>query len=129
LPIERGIKINPGKFGRTDSDYLFFFEQNVRILVILCYYNTGDEEKYKLRRSIMITPQYTYDNTGNKVGVFLAIEDWNELTQIPGVDKLTPTDALVPEWQIEKGKTELKIIAEGNTELLEWSEAKKQFNL
>ena len=76
----------------------------------------------------MITPQYTYDNTGNKVGVFLAIDDWNELRQIPGVAELAQTDA-IPDWQIEKGKRELQNITEGTTELLEWSVAKKQFNL
>jgi hypothetical protein len=77
----------------------------------------------------MITPQYTYDNTGNKIGVFLAIEDWDQLKKIPGVKELAKTDFLVPEWQIEKGRQELKNIAEGNTELMEWSEAKKQFKL
>lgn len=77
----------------------------------------------------MINPQYTYDNTGNKVGVFLAIEDWNELKQIPGVDELAPIETGVPGWHVEKGKKELKNIEKGNTELLEWTEAKKQFNL
>ncbi|MBC7398456.1 MAG: hypothetical protein H7289_00820 [Mucilaginibacter sp.] len=77
----------------------------------------------------MITPQYTYDNTGNKVGVFLAIEDWNELKQIPGVDELAHADISIPEWQMEKGRQELKNIVEGNTELMEWSVAKKQFSL
>lgn len=77
----------------------------------------------------MITPQYTYDNTGNKIGVFLAIEDWNELKQIPGVDELSQNDSMIPEWQVEKGKRELQNIAQGTTELLKWDEAKKQFNL
>lgn len=77
----------------------------------------------------MITPQYTYDNTGNKVGVFLPIEDWYELTQIPGVNELSQPDTLVPDWQIELGKKELQNIAGGNTELMEWSEAKKHFKL
>jgi hypothetical protein len=78
----------------------------------------------------MITPQYTYDNTGNKIGVFLPIEEWDELKQIPGVDnELSQTDNLIPQWQIELGKKELQNIAEGNAELLEWSEAKKQFKL
>jgi hypothetical protein len=77
----------------------------------------------------MITPQYTYDNTGNKVGVFLAIEDWYQLKQIPGVEELSETDMAVPEWQIEMGKRELQNISNGTTELMEWSEAKKQFKL
>ncbi|MEO6632564.1 MAG: hypothetical protein ABIN13_12600 [Mucilaginibacter sp.] len=77
----------------------------------------------------MITPQYTYDNTGNKIGVFLAIEDWNELTQIPGVDELSHDDISIPQWQIELGKKELQNIADGNADLMDWSEAKKQFKL
>jgi hypothetical protein len=77
----------------------------------------------------MITPQFTYDNTGNKIGVFLAIEDWDQLKKIPGVEELSETNFLVPEWQSKLGKEELKNIAEGNTELMELSAAKKQFKL
>jgi len=73
----------------------------------------------------MIIPQFTYDNTGKKVGVFLAIEDWYQLEKIPGVEDLAQTDPSVPEWQTELGKKELENIINGNTELLEWSEAKK----
>jgi len=73
----------------------------------------------------MIIPQFTYDNTGKKVGVFLAIEDWYQLEKIPGVEDLAQTDLSVPEWQTELGKKELENIINGNTELLEWSEAKK----
>jgi hypothetical protein len=71
----------------------------------------------------MISPQYTYDHTGNKVGVFLPIEDWDELNQIPGVKELAQTE-VIPEWQIELGKKELKNLADGSADLLEWSEAK-----
>jgi len=77
----------------------------------------------------MITPQFTYDKSGNKVGVFLPIDDWDQLTKIPGVEELSQNDFLVPDWQEELGKKELKNIAEGNTELVEWSAAKKQFKL
>jgi hypothetical protein len=78
----------------------------------------------------MINPQFTYDNTGNKVGVFLAIDDWDQLTKIPGVDhEISSTDFLVPEWQMELGKKELQNIADGNTELIDWNETKKQFKL
>jgi hypothetical protein len=77
----------------------------------------------------MIMPQFTYDNNGNKVGVFLPIDDWDKLSKIPGVEKLSQLDFRVPDWQEELGKKELKNIAEGNTELVEWSEAKKQFKL
>ena len=77
----------------------------------------------------MITPQYTYDNTGNKIGVFLAIEDWNELKQIPGVTEISAKDIDISDWQKELGIQELKNIANGDTELMAWSEAKKHLKL
>jgi hypothetical protein len=36
---------------------------------------------------------------------------------------------LIPEWQKKLGKEELKNIASGNTELLEWVDTRKLFNL
>ena len=40
-----------------------------------------------------MTPQFTYDNKGNAVGVFLPIEDWNQLkNNLPTSDEL-------PQWQ------------------------------
>jgi len=77
----------------------------------------------------MITPQYTYDNTGNKIGVFLAIEDWNQLQQIPGVDELSNTGFTVPEWHKELGLQELQNVANGTADLMSWEDAKKQFKL
>ncbi len=38
-----------------------------------------------------IHPQYTYDNAGNAVGVFLPIDDWNTITEELQLD--------IPEWQ------------------------------
>ncbi len=40
-----------------------------------------------------MTPQFTYDNKGNAVGVFLPIEDWNQLKNN------LPTDNELPQWQ------------------------------
>ncbi len=40
-----------------------------------------------------MTPQFTYDNKGNAVGVFLPIEDWNQLKNN------LPTDDELPQWQ------------------------------
>jgi len=77
----------------------------------------------------MITPQYTYDNTGTKIGVFLAIDDWNELQQIPRVKELSNEGFSIPEWQVALGKEELKHIANRTADLVEWNEAKKQFKL
>ena len=38
-----------------------------------------------------INPQYTFDNMGNPIGVFLPIEDWNTITQELQLD--------LPQWQ------------------------------
>jgi hypothetical protein len=38
-----------------------------------------------------VNPQYTYDNTGNPVGVFLSIQDWNKITEELRIE--------LPEWQ------------------------------
>lgn len=40
---------------------------------------------------MVVNPQYTYDNNGNPVGVFLSIDDWNKITQEAPVE--------IPEWQ------------------------------
>lgn len=63
----------------------------------------------------MINPQFTYDKEGKKVGVFVAIEDWDQLEKIPGVNKLLSTGFVVPEWQIKLGEDALKAL---KTELL-----------
>lgn len=75
----------------------------------------------------MIIPQYTYDSTGKKTGVFLPIDDWNELQQVPGVGKLSQQD--VPEWQVELGRKELKKLEDRNAELLSWEKSKEHFKL
>ena len=77
----------------------------------------------------MITPQYTYDHSGNKVGVFLPIEDWEELNQLPGVKELSDVGTVVPNWQIELGKKELKNLADGSAGLMDWDLAKKELKL
>jgi hypothetical protein len=38
-----------------------------------------------------VIPQYTFDNLGNPIGVFLPIEDWNNLTEELHLD--------IPQWQ------------------------------
>lgn len=40
-----------------------------------------------------MTPQFTYDSKGNIVGVFLPIEEWNQLKNN------LPDNAELPEWQ------------------------------
>ena len=40
-----------------------------------------------------MTPQYTYDNNGNPTGVFIPINDWNQITE-----KYADLEE-VPEWK------------------------------
>jgi hypothetical protein len=35
----------------------------------------------KKKENMSVNPQFTYDNAGNPVGVFLSIDDWNKITQ------------------------------------------------
>ncbi|HEY5326796.1 MAG TPA: hypothetical protein VIJ27_07335 [Mucilaginibacter sp.] len=55
------------------------------------------------------------------------MEDKNKSKTFLNAKKSLPTNRTPPEWQVELGKNELKNIADGNTELIEWSWAKKQF--
>ncbi|CAN5186284.1 hypothetical protein BH09BAC6_BH09BAC6_25770 [soil metagenome] len=50
----------------------------------------------------------------------------DQLKKHPGSDEPSLPNFPVPGWQVDLGKKELQNIAEGNTELIEWSEAKKQ---
>jgi hypothetical protein len=40
-----------------------------------------------------MTPQYTYDSNGNPIGVFIPINDWNNITE-----KYSDIED-VPEWE------------------------------
>lgn len=40
-----------------------------------------------------IEPQYTFDNLGNPIGVFLPIEEWSKLSEQIHLD--------IPDWQKE----------------------------
>ena len=61
--------------------------------------------------------------------MFLPIEDWDLLKKIPGVEELSKSEFLVPEWQMELGKKELQNLAKGDTELVDWEKAKTQFSV
>lgn len=75
----------------------------------------------------MITPQFTYDNAGKKVGVFLSIEDWEQLERIPGVDKIAHYDT--PEWHIPLIEEALNGVNSGTADLKSWEETKKLLKL
>lgn len=83
----------------------------------------------------MMNLQYISDSSGHTKAVQLQIpiEDWHLLKkkykEFEDEELAANVSEPIPEWQIELGKQELKNIAEGNTELIDWTDAKKQFKL
>ena len=77
----------------------------------------------------MITPQFTYDNKGKKVGVFLSIEDWEQLEKIPAVGEVAQDEFVIPDWHKPLIVEALRSIENGTAELMEWEAAKKTFKL
>jgi hypothetical protein len=79
----------------------------------------------------MMNLQYIADKTGHTtaVQIQIPIEDWQQLKdkykEFEEEEGALPFG--IPDWQIELGKVELDNIANGNTELVEWSEALKLF--
>ena len=65
-----------------------------------------------------INPQYTFDNAGNPVGVFLPIEEWKQLSKQLDLD--------IPSWQKEKVLLEKQKMDNNPSLLVEWNSAKKQ---
>lgn len=67
-----------------------------------------------------INPQFTYDNQGNPLGVFLSIEDWKKLAGSISID--------VPEWEqklIDRRLNELNVSTET---LLNWPDILTEFD-
>ena len=57
-----------------------------------------------------VNPQYTYDNQGNPLGVFLSISDWNQIAEdihfeIPGWQKQL-IDLRLKEYHADPSKME-----------------------
>lgn len=79
----------------------------------------------------MMNLQYIADKSGHTTAVQLQIpiEDWDLLKkkykEFEEEEAALSID--IPDWQIQLGKAELKNIADGNTELKDWDEVKKQF--
>ena len=83
------------------------------------------------RNERMMNLQYIADKSGHTTAVQLQIpiEDWARLKQKykEFEEEENPTSVDIPDWQINLGRQELENIAKGNTELLDWNDAKKQF--
>ena len=77
--------------------------------------------------------QYIADKSGHTtaVQIQIPIEDWVQLKKKykEFEEEENMAAGVIPDWQIKLGKEELQNIAGGNTELLDWNEARKQFKM
>jgi hypothetical protein len=67
-----------------------------------------------------ITPQYTFDNTGNPVGVFLPIEDWNAISEELHLE--------LPQWQKALIDDRLNQYRNNPADTLDWNAVAAQFD-
>ncbi|MEO6949620.1 MAG: addiction module protein [Ginsengibacter sp.] len=67
-----------------------------------------------------ITPQYTFDNMGNPVGVFLPIEDCNAITEELQMD--------LPKWQKDLIDIRLAQYKNNPADILDWDTVAAQFD-
>ena len=64
-----------------------------------------------------INPQFTFDNSGNPIDVFLAIEDWKEIPSKLEID--------IPDWQKERVLHEKQKVDDNPSLLQDWNNVKK----
>ena len=67
-----------------------------------------------------IEPQYTFDNLGNPIGVFLPIEDWNRLSERMHLD--------IPQWQKDLIDLRLTEYAKNPENTLDWDDVSKELD-
>lgn len=67
-----------------------------------------------------INPQYTFDNTGNPVGVFLPIEDWNTITRELHME--------LPQWQKDMIDSRLAQYKNNPADVTDWDTIAAQFD-
>ena len=68
-----------------------------------------------------IHPQYTFDKDGNPVGVFISIDEWDQVADVLNIE--------LPEWQKKGLDAELENIAKDPSYLLKWDEIKERILL
>lgn len=64
-----------------------------------------------------INPQYTFDNKGNPLGVFLPMEEWEQVSEMLELE--------IPNWQKEKVLNEKQKVNENPSLLEDWSTVKQ----
>lgn len=65
-------------------------------------------------------PQYTFDGTGNPVGVFLPIEDWNNIMEELNID--------LPQWQKDLIDSRLASYRNNPSDTLDWDLVSAEFD-
>ena len=65
-----------------------------------------------------INPQYTFDKNGNPIGVFISIEEWQQLSEQLHLE--------LPQWQKDALDIELQTIKANPDYLRKWDDVKKQ---
>ncbi len=66
-----------------------------------------------------INPQYTYDSMGNKIGVFLTMDQWEELSK-------SYIESPVEKWEIDLIKERLAEYKSAPGACISWEELKQQ---
>ena len=67
-----------------------------------------------------INPQYTFDNMGNPVGVFIPIEEWNSIAAELHLD--------IPDWQKRLLDPRLKEYNNAPDQTLDWDDIAGKIN-
>ena len=62
-----------------------------------------------------INPQYTYDNLGNPIGVFIPIEEWNHLAEELHLE--------IPGWQKDLIEIRLAEYKNNPGNMIDWDKA------
>lgn len=65
-----------------------------------------------------VNPQYTFDKDGNPVGVFLSIDEWQQVSKELHLE--------LPQWQKDALDLELAQIETNPGYLRKWDDVKKQ---
>ena len=71
---------------------------------------------YQLISFMDINPQFTFDNSGNPIGVFLPIEEWKEISTKLEID--------IPDWQKDKVLQEKQKVEDNPSLLKDWDAIK-----
>lgn len=67
-----------------------------------------------------VNPQYTFDQAGNPVGVFLSIEEWASIAR--------HLQLQMPEWQKKLIDGRLEAYRRNPSELLDWDTITQEFD-